>query len=120
MIELFNYQQYMPRFHCINQDITLAWLYALPNIGTFITYSLCFTRLYYLLSKKAVRAGVNSFNYLMLLYGLFFFFCGGTHLMDALALVWPAYNFFVVWEWIQFMIGLVAFSVALSIVQRLE
>ena len=117
-MNIFDSSGYMPRFSCIHGDKVLAWLYAVPNIYTFLTYSIGFVLIYQMLRRKAEIARLPFFSTLMWLYSGFFFFCGGTHFWDAVALWYPAYKLFVVWEWIQSIIAFFAFVYAVQVIKK--
>ena len=117
-MNIFDSASYMPRFHCINRNVGLAWLYAVPNFHTAITYSIGFVIIYQLLRRAAVIANLPFFPTLMWLYSGFFFFCGGTHFWDAVALWYPAYKLFIVWEWIQSILAFFAFFYAVLLIKR--
>ena len=117
MLNLFESQCFMQRIHCVGNDWTLATLYMIPNIGTFLVYSIGFSTLWSILRKKAAYAKLAFLPFMLTLMSVFFFFCGGTHLLDALAMWWPAYRFFALWEWIQFAVALMAFIYAAKIIR---
>ena len=117
-MNIFDASPFMPRFMCVHRDLWLAWLYVLPNIGIWLTYSFGFVTIYRHLSKKVSKARVPFLSTILSLYAVFFFFCGGTHFNDAIAMVWPAYWFFTIWEWIQFVVALFAFIYAIQIMKR--
>ena len=117
--QLLDTSQFMSRFSCIHSSFKLAMLYAIPNFGTALIYSLGFVSIYIMLKKKTKIMNLKILPMILTLYGFFFFFCGGTHALDACALWWPAYNFFVVWEWCQFIIALFAFFYTYQFVRNL-
>ena len=116
-MNIFDVSIFMPRFMCINHDKVLAWLYVVPNLHTFLTYSFGFTLIYQLLKRKAEIAKLPFFPTLMWLYTIFFFFCGGTHFFDAIALWWPAYRFFILWEWLQSISAFFAFIYTIQLIK---
>ena len=118
MINIFDSSLFMPRFMCINKDSNLAVLYSLPNIGTWLVYSFGFTYVWFLLNTKVAFKKVNFLPTLLTLMAIFFFFCGGTHLNDVLAMTWPAYWFFTIWEWIQFGVALYTLIYIVQIIKK--
>ena len=64
-MNIFDASGYMPRFSCIHGNKVLAWLYAIPNIHTFLTYSIGFVLIYQMLRKKAVVSKLPFFPTLM-------------------------------------------------------
>ena len=117
-MNIFDASHFMPRFMCINKDTSLMLLYVLPNIGIWLVYSFGFAWLWMTLMKKSVWAKLPFLPLLLTLMAMFFFFCGGTHFNDAIAMVWPAYWFFMIWEWIQFFIALVALVYAVNLIKK--
>lgn len=118
MIDFFTwlFEPMMPRFGCIYENTSLAWWYAIPNIGTWLCYSVGFCYLYYRLRDRLKH--IQSFKFLMLVYSIFFFFCGGTHFWNAVSLTWAPYRFFAVWESFQFLSAFFAFFYANQMVNR--
>lgn len=117
-MNIFDASSFMPRFMCIHRDWNLAILYAIPNIGIWLGYSIGFTYVWILLSKKTAYKNLNFLPTLFLLMAGFFFFCGGTHFNDVIAMIWPAYWFFVIWEWIQFIIVLFTLTYIIQIIKK--
>ena len=118
MINIFDASIFMPRYMCINKDINLALIYAIPNLGIWLVYMFGFSYIWNLLRHKAAILKLNFLPTLLILMAVFFFFCGGTHFNDAIALIWPGYWFFAIWEWIQFAVAFYAFIFAVQIIKK--
>ena len=118
MLNIFDASNFMPRYMCINRDSLLAFLYVLPNLGIFLTYSIGFAYIWNVLRHKASFRKITFLPTLLGLMVVFFVFCGGTHFNDAIAMVWPAYWFFAIWEWIQFVVAFYAFIYAINIIKK--
>ena len=118
MINIFDSSEFMPRFLCLRQNFDLSLLYSIPNIGTWIIYSFGFSIIWYIMRKKSAYNKLNYLPTLFLLMSIFFFFCGGSHLWNAVAFIWPGYYFFAVWEWCQFFVALFAFVYITMIIKK--
>ena len=103
---------------CIDKDTSLALLYSLPNIGTWLVYSFGFATVWMILRKKAIYNKVSFLPFLLTLLAIFFFFCSGTHFNDVIAMWWPAYWFFTCWEWIQFVVALYALVYIIQLIRQ--
>jgi PAS domain S-box-containing protein len=85
---LFSSGGFMPRWVCGQWSETLGWLYILSNIATGLAY---FT-IPILLYKFVIKRKERIFNRVFICFMLFIFFCGTTHLVDAVIFWTPLYR----------------------------
>lgn len=85
---LFNPNGFMPRWICGQWSETLGWLYIVANIATGLAYLSIPILLYRLVKKRKER----TFNRVFLCFIFFIFFCGTTHVVDAIIFWIPLYR----------------------------
>lgn len=85
---LFDVSSWPPRWHCGEWSDFHGWLYILSDLTIWAAY---FT-LPFLLVSFVNRRKDMPFPRVFLLFGLFIFACGATHLIDAIIFWWPAYR----------------------------
>lgn len=91
-----------PRFFCIGEELSLAWWYSFVSLGIATAYGFIMCYYSYKVRNKAKQN--NHVRVLSILFLLFFFFCGGSHLFNALAFSYAPYRLFALWDTIQFCI----------------
>lgn len=86
---LFDTAGYPARWHCGHWTPFMGWLHILSDMTIFIAYmGIPVTIIYF---KN--RFEYLKINYILLLFAAFIFFCGITHLNDAIIFWYPFYNF---------------------------
>jgi two-component system, chemotaxis family, sensor kinase Cph1 len=98
---LFNTNDFVTRDHCGQWSTLLILVYQLANFMVFLAYIMIPISLFSLWlsargeAKERLRA-VACRPCILILFAIFIFSCGCTHLMDVLAFSWPAYRFYTV------------------------
>lgn len=85
MLNFFDTSRFMPHGHCYLWDPTILWLHIISDaVITFSYYSIPIMLIYFIFKKRRI-----PFNWLFLMFALFIFACGTTHLMEIIN-VWKA------------------------------
>lgn len=83
--DIFNNEAFMPHGHCYLWNPNLLWLHVLSDaVITLSYYAIPVVLVYFIFKKQSV-----PFNWLVLLFALFIFGCGTTHLMEIIN-VWKS------------------------------
>lgn len=83
--DIFDSAAFMPHGHCYLWNPALLWLHVMSDaVITLSYYAIPVCLIYFIFKKKNV-----PFNWLVLLFALFIFGCGTTHLMEIIN-VWDA------------------------------
>lgn len=85
---IFSSGGFMPRWICGRWSETLGWLYIVANVATALAYFTIPVLLYRFLVKRKEKL----FNQVFICFILFIFFCGTTHLIDAVIFWDPLYR----------------------------
>lgn len=86
---LFNAEDFPERWQCGVWSSTHGWVHISSDIVIWLSYmAIPILMLWYLRGKKL---GVDH-RLVFWLFMAFIFFCGSTHLMEALIFYWPAYR----------------------------
>lgn len=85
---LFSSGGFMPRWICGQWSETLGWLYIISNIATGLAYLSIPILLYKFVKKRKEK----TFNKVFICFIFFIFFCGTTHLVDAIIFWFPLYR----------------------------
>lgn len=85
---LFNSGGFMPRWICGQWSETLGWLYIMANIAIGVAYLSIPIFLYKFLKKRKEKI----YNRVFICFILFIFFCGTTHIVDAIIFWIPLYR----------------------------
>lgn len=85
---LFNSEGFMPRWVCGQWSETLGWMYIIANIAIGLAY---FT-IPFLLFRFVVKRKEKLFNIVFISFIFFIFFCGTTHIVDAIIFWFPLYR----------------------------
>lgn len=88
---LFDTASYPARWHCGHWTSIIGWTYILSDLAIFLAYTGIPVSLLYYRSK--LKATGLQINYIFYLFAGFIFFCGATHLIDAIVFWKPIYNF---------------------------
>lgn len=94
---LFDSSPFMPRYLCGDWPAWMVNAWVLPSLlicGLYLTVAVWQFRRY--LAMK----GTDYPRWSALTVGLLFAGCAGGHLCNAAAFHWPAYRFFVAWDWL--------------------
>jgi signal transduction histidine kinase len=87
--KLLDTSDFMARWQCGKWTGFHGWLYIISNLLIFAAYFTIPALIYYYVRKKTTI----PFKALAVWFILFIFFCGSTHLMDAVIFWIPAYRF---------------------------
>jgi hypothetical protein len=87
---LFDTTGFIPRANCGDWSDWLIAVSVTSNVAIALAYFLIPIFLFYFWKKK--RKQIEHLN-ILVYFLLFIFFCGCTHLLDALMFYWPAYRF---------------------------
>lgn len=85
---IFSSGGFMPRWICGQWSDTLGWLYIISNIAIGLAYLSIPIFLYKFVKKRKEKI----FNKVFICFMLFIFFCGTTHLVDAIIFWFPFYR----------------------------
>lgn len=77
-----------PRWHCGIWTPLHGWLHILSDIGIWAAYFTIPIMFWWLITKRDQIRFRGQF----VLFAMFIFFCGSTHLMEAIIFWWPAYR----------------------------
>lgn len=86
--KLFAADDFMARWSCGQWTGFHGWTYIVADLMVFAAYFTIPALMYYLLRNKESV----PFKGILILFILFIFFCGSTHLMDAIIFWYPAYR----------------------------
>lgn len=86
--KIFSSDGFMPRWICGQWSESLGWLYIVSNIAIGLAYLSIPIFLYKFVKKRKEK----TFNKVFICFMLFIFFCGTTHLVDALIFWFPLYR----------------------------
>lgn len=82
------FEIFTPHGHCYAWTPDILWMNALGDFGIFIAYTLISTAL--LLVYNKYKNILKPFRVILLLFALFIFACGITHLIDGLTIWIPS------------------------------
>jgi PAS domain S-box-containing protein len=85
---LFYANDFVPRWVCGNWTAFHGWLYIISNIGIFAAYFTIPLILFFYIRKSKI----SQFKQVYIWFALFIFFCGTTHLIDAIIFWFPVYR----------------------------
>jgi len=86
---LFDTSQYPARWECGHWLPTIGWTHITSDIIIFLAYTgIPISLIYYQNKINAL-----NINYIFILFASFIFFCGATHLIEAIIFWHPIYNF---------------------------
>ncbi|RTY87674.1 PAS domain-containing sensor histidine kinase [Flavobacterium sp. RSP15] len=85
---LFSSGGFMPRWICGQWSETLGWLYIMANIAIGVAYLSIPILLFKFLKKRKEKI----YNRVFICFILFIFFCGTTHIVDAIIFWIPLYR----------------------------
>lgn len=86
---------FVPRLECGNWPDWLVAAWLVPSVGLLLLYWAIAAFLVVLWRRSRGRA--YPYHHLPWI-AAFFVGCGGGHVMNALAFVWPAYQLYVLWD----------------------
>ena len=82
-------EDFMPHGHCYFWRPDVLWLHVISDIGIALAYfSIPIMLIIFVLKRKDI-----PFHWMFLLFGLFIFFCGSTHVIDVITTWVPIYRF---------------------------
>ena len=87
-INFFDHQDFMPRWVCGHWTELHGWLYIISNLAVWAAYFTIPMLLIYVIRKKKDFV----FRKIFIWFILFIFFCGTTHLVDAIIFWFPIYR----------------------------
>lgn len=100
----FDDSAFMARIYCGNWSDWLVTGWVTASVGLLLLYwtiAVMFALLWWW------AKGSNFPRGRLLWIAAFFVGCGGSHVMNALAFVWPAYVFFILWDWYTLVVSFV-------------
>ncbi len=94
-VNLWNFLQrlftvdFMPHGHCYFWRPDILWLNVFSDIGiTLAYYSIPVVLVYFVLKRRDV-----PFHWMFVMFGIFIFLCGTTHLINVITTWYPFYRF---------------------------
>ncbi|HET9843847.1 MAG TPA: histidine kinase dimerization/phospho-acceptor domain-containing protein, partial [Gammaproteobacteria bacterium] len=88
LFNLFNTDPYPARWHCGNWTASVGWTHILSDVAIGLAYiGIPSAIIYY-----AHKLKMLELNYILILFSIFIFSCGTTHIMEAIIFWWPGYN----------------------------
>ena len=92
MVEIFNVlfdtSDFPARWHCGRWSSTHGWIHILSDVAIFSAYFAIPCLLFYFTRHRKDL----PFHRIFILFGIFIFACGTTHLIEAVIFWWPAYR----------------------------
>jgi two-component system NtrC family sensor kinase len=86
--EIFSYEKYMPHGYCLLWQPGLIWMHIVSDITIMLAYYSIPITILYLTRKQKI-----PFQWVFMLFALFIFLCGTTHLVGIITLWYPMYYF---------------------------
>jgi signal transduction histidine kinase/ActR/RegA family two-component response regulator len=101
--------EFMPHGQCFLWQSSVLWLHVGSDVFIASAYYIISISLFYFLYKRADI----PFKWMFVLFGLFIFACGTTHVMEVVTIWFPAY-----WTegWVKFMTASVSFSTGMLLI----
>lgn len=85
---LFDYERYMPHGYCLLWQPELVWLHVISDLTITLAYYSIPLTILYLVRKRRERI---PFKWMFIMFGIFIFLCGTTHLIGIITLWYPMY-----------------------------
>jgi hypothetical protein len=85
---LFDFERYMPHGYCFLWMPHILWMHIIGDIVIITAYYSIPATILYLLHK---RKKTLPFKWVFLMFALFIFLCGTTHLVSLITLWYPIY-----------------------------
>lgn len=108
MLWFFDTSPFLPRDCCGQFLPATRWLWVAASVGLFVAY-LSTAVLVDRFRAFALTRHPGFPRWSLPWVCLFFVGCGGGHLEDALAFWWPAYRFFMLWDWFTLVVSVGGF-----------
>jgi len=106
---LFDSSDFPARWTCGDWSAGHGWLHILSDLGVWSAYmAIPLVLLYFFVRRKDL-----PFRGVFFLFGAFIFFCGMTHLVDAIIFWWPVYRVSGVFK---FLTAVVSWATVLALV----
>lgn len=87
---VFNITRYMPHGYCLFWQPELVWMHVIADLAIALAYySIPFTILYLLHKRKQSI----PYKWVFLMFAIFIFLCGTTHIISIITLWYPIYFF---------------------------
>lgn len=85
---IFQYEKFMPHGYCLLWQPDLVWTYVISDLAITIAYYSIPLMILYMVRRN--RQSI-PFRWVYMLFALFIFLCGTTHLLDIITLWYPMY-----------------------------
>jgi hypothetical protein len=87
---VFSYERFMPHGYCLIWEPPLVWMHVISDLTITIAYYSIPVTLLYLVRKRREQI---PYRWVFIMFALFIFFCGTSHLMEIITLWYPMYYF---------------------------
>ncbi|MBI3441610.1 MAG: hypothetical protein HY052_07410 [Proteobacteria bacterium] len=88
METIFSYDRFMPHGYCLIWEPVLVWMHVISDLTITIAYYSIPLTILYLVVKRRERI---PYRWVFLMFAIFIFLCGTTHLMGIITLWYPVY-----------------------------
>lgn len=85
---IFGYDKYMPHGYCLLWQPELVWLHVVSDLTIALAYYSIPLTLMYLVRKSGQKL---PFLWVFVMFAIFIFLCGTTHLIEIVTLWYPIY-----------------------------
>jgi len=87
---VFGYERYMPHGYCLLWQPELVWIHVVSDLAITLAYYSIPLTILYLLRKRGQKI---PYKWVFVMFAVFIFLCGTTHLVRIMTLWYPAYYF---------------------------
>lgn len=87
---LFDYKQYLPHGYCYLWQPDLVWLHVISDLTITLAYYSIPLTIFYMVYK---RKQTIPFRWVFIMFAVFIFLCGTSHLVQIITLWYPIYYF---------------------------
>lgn len=87
---IFDYERYMPHGYCLLWQPELVWLHVVSDLTITLAYYSIPLTILYLVRKRGEKI---PFRWVFIMFAVFIFLCGTTHLVEIITLWYPMYYF---------------------------
>lgn len=85
---IFGYERFMPHGYCLIWEPVLVWMHVLSDLTITIAYYSIPLTIMYLVKKRKERI---PYRWVFVMFAVFIFLCGTTHLIKIITLWYPMY-----------------------------
>lgn len=86
--KIFDYSRFMPHGYCLLWRPDLIWLHVVSDLAIALAYYSIPLTFLYLLQKRHMKI---PYRWVFIMFALFIFLCGTSHVMQVITLWYPVY-----------------------------